>query len=71
MITEEKTMANTHISTGVKDRLINYCNANELTPSQGIDSLISKVATLEKENQWLSKLVSMHEAMEDRRMEGL
>ena len=64
-------MANTHIAPSVKAKLLRYCEETGLqTPTQGIESLLSELSAFKRENIWLSKLVIMYEATEDKRMEN-
>ena len=65
-------MANTHIAPSTKDKLSRYCNEIGVQiPTQGIDALLNERLALQKENMWLSKLVAMYEAAEDKRMENI
>ena len=64
-------MANTHIAPSTKNKLSRYCEeTGNQTPTQGIETLLSERTSLLKENKWLSKLVIMYEAAEDKRMEN-
>ena len=64
-------MANTHIAPSTREKLMRYCDeTGNQTPTQGVASLLSERAALLKENNWLSKLVIMYEATEDKRMEN-
>ena len=64
-------MANTHIAPTTREKLMRYCKESDIqTPTQGIETLLSERAALLKENKWLSKLVIMYEAAEDKRMEN-
>ena len=64
-------MANAQIAPRTKDKLRVYCEESGVhSLTQGIDALLNERLALQKENNWLSKLVLMYEAAEDKRMEN-